>query len=85
MNNKIFKLLLGPVFLLLFVFLPKSVSAEICYETRCIDWNQCCLLGEGNIACPPWQYVYKSCCETYGQVEVPCPCDNSCDGTCTLA
>ena len=84
MKSKLLRNLLMLVFVLLLLFLPESSSAETCYESRCYSWNECCFLGGGNYSCPPWVYAYRSCCEGYRDYEVPCPCDNSCNGTCTL-
>ena len=59
---------------------PKRVNAT-CYENQCIAWGPNCEECGGY----DWKRVQycNSCCYEYGDVEVPCPCDDSCDGSCT--
>ncbi|MGI5897582.1 MAG: hypothetical protein ACOX6Q_00235 [Candidatus Dojkabacteria bacterium] len=54
-----------------------TITESACYERQCVDWNWCCDFSWGNFC------LGDSCCERYEDVEVPCPCDDSCNGSCT--
>ncbi len=82
----------------LFSFNNKGLVNSACYESCCIDWNNCCKRTGGGLncveTCSPTKgcvtvcrediAVCASCCEGYGQCEVECPCDDSCSGSCAL-